>query len=55
MIDPSWSKPIRFEPTDVPELPDVEPYDADVEQRKNAKAALKMEKEMGFRPFGVEW
>ena len=55
MIDPSWPKPIYFRKEDVPDVTDVEPYDAEAEQRKNAKAALKMEKEMGFRPFGWEW
>lgn len=55
MIDPSWPKPIYFHKKDVPELPDVEPYDAEEEQRKDAETARQMEHDFGFRPFGWEW
>ena len=55
MIDPSWPKPIRFERTDVPDMPDIPHYDYEAERRHSAKVADELEEHFGWRPFVVEW
>ena len=55
MIDPADATTIRFAKSDVPVLPDVEPYDKEAEQRRRCEQADRMEGLFGFRPFGGDW
>ena len=55
MIDPSEPRTIRFDKRDVPNLPEVPPFDFDADQRRRNAAARMMERLLGFLPFGSEW
>ena len=55
MIDPSEPRHIRFTKRDVPQLPELTPYDFDAEQRQRIQGAVQAEAHFGFRPFGWEW
>lgn len=55
MIPDNERPVIRFRPTDVPLLAEVEPYDEEQAAIQRAASASAMERRMGFRPFGGEW
>ena len=55
MIDPNAPPTIRFQRDDVPALPDVPLPDPVAEAKVKDDTAKSLERDMGFRPFDVEW